>query len=152
MDASYFQSLYDYDNTVNQRVLDALSDAPAVGADVRGLLAHILASKQVWLARLRSERSADLPIWPSWSADACASAIEENRADYLAFLADCTPDDLLAPATYQNSSGTRFETPVRDILTHVLVHGGHHRGQIARAMRESGAEPINTDYITHVRP
>lgn len=152
MDGSYFDTLFDYDSTANGRILDALRNAPSVGADVRELLAHILAAKQVWITRLRGEASSDLPIWPAWSVAACADVIEENRADYGAFLADITETDLTTPVAYPNSRGTTFRTPVRDVLMHVLVHGGHHRGQIARAMREAGAEPINTDYITHVRP
>jgi uncharacterized damage-inducible protein DinB len=31
------------------------------------------------------------------------------------------------------------------------MHGSYHRGQLARAVREAGAQPINTDFINYVR-
>ena len=62
-----------------------------------------------------------------------------------------TPDGLVYTVTYQNSKGATFETPVGEVLMHVFSHGVYHRGQIALALRQAGAEPINTDYITFVR-
>ena len=56
-----------------------------------------------------------------------------------------------APVAYTNSSGTAFETPLRDILTHVVNHGTHHRAQIALVLREAGIAPPATDYIYFVR-
>jgi uncharacterized damage-inducible protein DinB len=40
---------------------------------------------------------------------------------------------------------------VGEIITHVTMHGGHHRGQIARALRQAGCEPPYTDYIQFSR-
>jgi uncharacterized damage-inducible protein DinB len=40
---------------------------------------------------------------------------------------------------------------VGEIITHVTMHGGHHRGQIARALRQAGREPPYTDYIQFSR-
>ncbi|MGH9479278.1 MAG: DinB family protein [Terriglobales bacterium] len=34
-----------------------------------------------------------------------------------------------------------------DILMHVALHSGYHRGQIAADMRSGGLEPAYTDYI-----
>jgi uncharacterized damage-inducible protein DinB len=52
---------------------------------------------------------------------------------------------------YRNSAGNEFDNTVRDILTHVALHGQYHRGQIARAMRAAGREPVYTDYIGFIR-
>jgi uncharacterized damage-inducible protein DinB len=44
-----------------------------------------------------------------------------------------------------------FQTPIKDLLMHVALHGSYHRGQIAQALRLAGGEPVNTDFITFVR-
>ena len=62
-----------------------------------------------------------------------------------------TGDDRAREVDYTNSSGERFRTPLGEILLHVTHHGEHHRGQIARAVRRAGDEPVNTDFITFVR-
>lgn len=43
--------------------------------------------------------------------------------------------------------GERYETPRGEVLLRVFLHGEHHRGQIARAVREAGREPVNADFI-----
>jgi uncharacterized damage-inducible protein DinB len=52
---------------------------------------------------------------------------------------------------YRNSAGRDYRSPVGEIITHVAMHGGHHRGQIARALRQAGREPPYTDYIQFSR-
>lgn len=77
--------------------------------------------------------------------------MEQNHAHYKQFLNDLTEESLGQVVTYKNSKGQEFRTPVRDVLTHVALHGTNHRGQIATVVRDAGAEPVNTDYITFVR-
>ena len=52
---------------------------------------------------------------------------------------------------YRNSAGRAYESSVADIVTHVSMHGGYHRGQIARQLRSAGREPPYTDYIQFTR-
>lgn len=59
--------------------------------------------------------------------------------------------DLGAVVRYRNTKGEEFATPVIDILTHVVVHGAYHRGQIAKALGRAGTRAVNTDYITFAR-
>jgi uncharacterized damage-inducible protein DinB len=37
------------------------------------------------------------------------------------------------------------------VLLHVVSHGAYHRGQIASDLRNSGGEPVLTDFIHWVR-
>jgi uncharacterized damage-inducible protein DinB len=53
--------------------------------------------------------------------------------------------------SYKNSTGKEFKKSIRDILTHVALHGQYHRGQINLLLRIDGMEPINTDFITFRR-
>ncbi|QLH28398.1 MAG: hypothetical protein HWD63_02710 [Candidatus Parvibacillus calidus] len=36
---------------------------------------------------------------------------------------------------------------MKDIIFHIINHSTYHRGQIAMEFRQSGLEPLNTDYI-----
>ncbi|MEM1054671.1 MAG: DinB family protein [Bacteroidota bacterium] len=142
-----FDALFAYDHAANRRTLDALRQSDA-GEDATRLLAHILAAQRVWTERLTTGR-AITPVWPDLSLDEAAEWIEENEralADALA-----SSPDLDAPIRYENSRGVAFENTPRGILTHLLLHGAYHRGQLAHAIRQSGGSPPVTDLIAHLR-
>lgn len=143
------ERLFDHIEWANRRALDALGRAPH--DDARELLAHVLATEEVWLARIRTGSSDDLEIWPDLSLEECEALMAENLDGYRALLHSRSVDELRDTVSYRNSRGTPFDTPVVDILLHVALHGSHHRGQIAREIRASGSEPVNTDYMTFVR-
>ncbi|MGE7918037.1 DinB family protein [Viridibacillus sp. NPDC093762] len=67
------------------------------------------------------------------------------------FLTNLANTDLDKLISYKNSKGKECKNSVRDILTHVVLHGQYHRGQINSLLREKGIEPINVDFITFVR-
>ena len=150
--AKIVMRLFDHLFWADQRILQLVEDPAAAGnADVLRLTSHVIAAERVWLARLRGEDASDLPIWPEWSSEELLSAARETRADYERFLKGLEPAELEREVSYTNSRGVEFNTPIVDILTHVAVHGSYHRGQIANAVRRTGGEPVNTDFITYVR-
>jgi uncharacterized damage-inducible protein DinB len=67
------------------------------------------------------------------------------------FLTNLSNTDLDKFISYSNSKGQEFKNSVRDILTHVALHGQYHRGQINSRLRADGFEPVNLDFITFVR-
>ena len=42
--------------------------------------------------------------------------------------------DLEEKVEYRNTKNEEFATPLVNILTHVVIHGAYHRGQIARVI------------------
>lgn len=120
-------------------------------ADAQRLFAHVLAAERVWLLRLRGQRTEREPIWPTLERGDVERLAAENHAGYAELLADVTEEDLSAVIEYRNQTGREYETAMRDILVHVAMHGAYHRGQIAARVRDSGGEPVNTDFITFVR-
>lgn len=151
MNNNYLSDLFEYDSTVNHKVLDLLRDLPSVDERTMRIFAHLLMAKKVWLTRLHGEDSSNLHVWPALDLDDCETLIEENREGYNDYLREITEKQLISNIQYKNSNGTEFENLKQDILMHVLIHSGYHRGQIAKAVRESGGEPINTDYIFYIR-
>lgn len=151
MSPEYFAELYTYDNRMNRQVLDRLRTLGEVDERTRKIFSHLLQTKKLWMWRMRGDDYRSLVIWPELSWEECETLIEENDRDWTGFLGGLREEDLDREVIYVNSKGTEFNTPVRDILTHVLIHGGYHRGQIALAMRNAGAEPLVTDYIDWTR-
>jgi uncharacterized damage-inducible protein DinB len=141
--------LYDSVFWANERVLELPVGEGYESA--RRYLHHILAAERVWLLRLRGEESAGEEIWPHLSDVEARAMAAENRTGYRRFLERLTEDGLDTAIEYVNQRGRRYRTATADILIHVAMHGSYHRGQLARAVREAGAQPINTDFINYVR-
>ena len=131
---------------------DALADelrrAPPDPETLR-LWAHVVAAEHLWLSRIDGQ-AARVTVWPDLSLAQVLTQEGENRARFEELLArrDDTREQRIR---YRNSAGNSFENSVGDILTHVALHGHYHRGQVARAMRAAGREPVYTDYIGFVR-
>jgi uncharacterized damage-inducible protein DinB len=128
---------------------DALDGGAANPDNVR-LFAHVASVEHLWYARIEG-RTPVHAVWPSLTV-AEARALAAEHADLFESLAFAGNDDALARRVrYRNSAGREYENSVGDIITHVAMHGMHHRGQLARMLRASGHEPPYTDYIQFAR-
>lgn len=134
----------------DDRVLAALRSATAPDPSCLELLAHVLATEHVYLARLQGEVPHH-PVWPSLSIEECAALVRANQQRLTTYVAGLTAADLTRGVTYRNSAGRQFTSSVEDMLFHVCLHGAYHRGQIAWALRRAGGVPMPTDYIAFVR-
>lgn len=143
--------MLEHNHWANHEVLRGLGRVPVDLPAARGLLAHILAAEELWLHRI-GEVEQRPPVWPDWSLDECAARLAAMPPRWEAVLAS-----LLVSASaerevaYTNSKGEPWRSRVADILTHVLLHGSYHRGQIALRVREAGGDPVYTDFIHAVR-
>ncbi|UUZ86950.1 DinB family protein [Paenibacillus sp. P26] len=92
-----------------------------------------------------------MPLWQEVGPAECARLAEHNRKGFAAYLDSLTEEDLDRVVTYRNQTGREYSTSIRDILTHLALHGQYHRGQINTLLRTEGMEPVNVDFITFVR-
>jgi uncharacterized damage-inducible protein DinB len=143
--------MYEHLNWANQRILETLQNAETDNEQVKSLFSHILYAEQVWVTRLKGMDSLHLPIWSEGDIAVCAKLIKQNEENFRAFLTVIEKTDLDILISYTNSKGKEFKTSIRDILTHVALHGQYHRGQINSRLRADGIEPVNTDFITFLR-
>jgi uncharacterized damage-inducible protein DinB len=95
--------------------------------------------------------SSGLPIWSEVDIEVCAELVMQNEESLTTLLTNLANTDLDKLISYKNSKGKEFKSSVRDILTHVAMHGHYHRGQINSRLRADGIEPVNIDFITFVR-
>lgn len=134
-----------------ERILDGVSASGKPAGDVTTLLGHIVLSAGIWRARLEGKDRTGEALWPDWSLEECrhrARSQEKAWRDYLEALTDSGLDESWEWGTRE---GLSFVPRVGDVLEHVLAHAAHHRGQIARLMREAGGVPVNTDYLNFLR-
>ena len=145
-----FRRELDYDDWANREVLRHLQRESSPPACCAGWLAHVLGAQAEWLTRLGGARS-ELPVWPKLTLDELEPYLGRLRSDWRRFLAALEPQGLERTITYVNTKGQTWTSRVEDVLTHVLMHGAYHRGQIASALREAGLTPPYTDYIHATR-
>jgi uncharacterized damage-inducible protein DinB len=145
------QNMFKHVHWANLRILDTLHDCDEENKQTKNLFSHILHAENVWLTRLKGADSSHLPIWGEVSLDTCKELVIQNNRNFTDFLSNLTKSEFDQILTYKNSSGTEFQSSIRDILTHVALHGQYHRGQINQLLRAAELEPVNVDYITFSR-
>ena len=138
--------VFDHNEWADQRVVRALREADAPPQDALDLFAHVIGAEIIWLDRIQA-RPQSSPVWPEADLEAIARTIPELHARFREVL----QGDVSRDVAYTNSAGLNFVTSVRDILTHVALHGAYHRGQIALLLRRAGQTPAPTDFIAFVR-
>jgi len=150
MDVSHsFFQLFSYDMWANEQVLFSLQnnfhfqDFDKASA----YYAHIAGSQELWYTRI-TEKSAEITpaIWPDYDLATAHQVLNTSSEKWKALLKR-RESHINHRISYQNSSGSSFETPLTDILHHVIIHGQHHRAQIAILLRRADIEPPQTDFI-----
>jgi uncharacterized damage-inducible protein DinB len=150
-----------YSAWASRRIVDALAilndvelarDFQTADKTVIATLAHIYAADRIWLARVqgqRPEKFIDPDVdcrmetlrddWPAlfdrW--DAVLGAQSDQSVEHL--------------ISYHNLKGEALETPLWQIVLHVVNHGTHHRGQVSGFLRAMGHVPPVMDLNIYYR-
>jgi uncharacterized damage-inducible protein DinB len=141
---------FHYDSWANQEVLSGVRARGTASARPLQLMAHILSASRLWVERLRQQPES-LPVWPEFTLKQCEEQAPAVACLWKDYLGAITGPQLDQSITYKNTKGEPWSSTVQDVLTHVVVHGAYHRGQIASWMRENGQTPAYTDFIHAVR-
>ena len=142
--------LFEHMRWADQQVLNELQRAEEPVEPLK-FYAHILAAERLWYLRMHEENWTVIPVWPDYTLERCEKLAVENCVLYENFIAGLTAADIARKITYVNSQQQRYTNTVGDMLLHMMIHGAHHRGQIAHAMRRHGDTPPVVDYIVFVR-
>jgi uncharacterized damage-inducible protein DinB len=145
--------MLDHLRWADERARESLQSLPPTSPrteSARALYAHVAAAEHVWLARLQG-RAPEHAIWPPLSLGEAATLAAQTVDALRAHVDALAPDALDAPVSYRTSTGDAHRSTVREIVTHVALHGSYHRGQIALLVREGGGVPLPTDFIVWVR-
>jgi uncharacterized damage-inducible protein DinB len=145
-----WRRLFAYDAWANREACRSLRALEAPPEKAVAWLAHVIAAEWLWLGRMAHDVKK-MAVWPTLSLEQCAGELRELDFAWDSFFEQVLPDRLGSSFEYTNSRGDRFTSTVQDILLHVILHGEHHRGQIAQAVRLAAGEPAYTDFIHAVR-
>ena len=140
-----------YDAWANREAVASLRAADHPPPKALTTLAHLVGAGRLWLARLEGSAGKPPAVWPDLSLDEASAGVEELAGHWRAYAAGLDEPALAKTVSYTNSKGEPWTSTVGDILTHVVIHGGYHRGQIASDLRGAGFTPAYTDYIEAVR-
>lgn len=143
------QPMFNHMHWANQRIIEQLKQTDPMNEQALRLLSHVLIAERIWLTRLQQKDSSGIVLWETLSIEACEHLANSNSEGFSAFMASNIQLD--GDCKYNNQSGTPFTTAIREILTHIALHGQYHRGQINFLLRTNSFEPINVDYITFTR-
>lgn len=142
----------------NQQIIELLEKGEVQDAGALRLLRHMAIAEKVWLIRLNGGSTLHLTLWESAEQSEVTSTISEvaaimsdNEQGYRQYVAGLSEEQLDTMVSYTNQQGAPFETSIRDILTHVALHGQYHRGQFNRARVADGQKPLVFDFIYFAR-
>lgn len=154
---SYFVVLSDYQQWANDRLFAALGSLdPAQLSSPQGLFFgsihhttdHIMQVGRLWCARLCGEPyQADFKriLYPDWNQ---LIEMTQSQSAELSLLLEARDeaffDERLA---FTSSNGQAREMWVRDVLTHMMNHQTHHRGQISAVITRLGGTAPEMDYF-----
>ena len=145
------KNLSEYNIWANGKVLESFSWIEGeVPANSLHLFSHALNAQAIWIARITGTQSP-VKVFQDHTLEECRRLHEQTSPKLAEIVANLTEEEMNREIQYTNTQGKAYSTKVLDILTHAFNHATYHRAQVARDLRQSGHEPINSDYITYVR-
>ena len=133
-----------FEHWANSQSLKASHGLP----EALSLVAHIVSISCFWAARVEGT-AGNLDPWPTLTAPELETELRQLLERWLR-LSHCNAMD--AQVRYLSSDRESRSNLFCEVLQEVLLHGAHHRGQIALVLRMKGFEPPrSTDLIPALR-
>jgi uncharacterized damage-inducible protein DinB len=121
-------------------------------SSVWGTLEHCYRADGLWLKRLGGQPDVKLSDMEAVSDLAgLRKSWQTVQAALISFAGSLDGADWTRVIEYRFLSGKEGRSPMYENLLHLVNHGTYHRGQIVTMLRQLGAEPIATDFVTFVR-
>ncbi len=111
---------------------------------VLGTLVHVYAADRIWLARIEGREQQF--ITPE---DRNLAVLQNDWPKLLERWQSLS--DFERAISYKDLKGNSYQTPLRQIILHVVNHGTHHRGQVSGFLRAMGHKPPPVDLIFFYR-
>jgi len=150
---THFLKLFDYDRYANNLIYEVMVKAGSP-FKAKQLMAHLLTAQQIWLNRCMDLPPVAKPLWISEdkAIELSDQWIGDNHRAWASYLNGLNDSDFEGIIAYKTLSGVSYSNLLRDICTHVINHGTHHRAQIGQCLKAEGVENLPlTDFIAFVR-
>lgn len=141
---TFFKELFQYNNHFNQEIISVLIKNPEKASEkCLKLLSHILSVHQIWNYKIQPGKIA----YEAWEVNKIQDLGEIDQKNFELSNLLLDKFELSQTVQYLTSKGKGFTNTIQDILFQIINHSTYHRGQIATEFRQSGLEPLLTDYI-----
>ncbi len=150
MTLSDLKHLLHYTRWANTKILEELLRESQPSEKAIKWLAHIFAAQHLWLDRMTEDPGNHL-IWPEWGIYECEEQLKKLDKRWSSFFESLSDEGLQRQVSYVTSRNEKFTNTIGEILTHLILHAPHHRGQINAELRAEGQTPPQVDYIQAVR-
>lgn len=119
--------------------------------NVVGTLAHAFAGDRIWLSRVKGEPPKPFITDEDRRLDILQNEWPPLQKRWKMFADALSDQDMLATISYKDTKGNSYESPLWQILLHLVNHGTHHRGQVSGFLRAMGHTPPPVDLIAYYR-
>lgn len=114
--------------------------------NIINLINHTLNAQQIWNSRILNEKSFEV-----WQINPLEDLEKINKLNFKKSVDIAENLDFEKRIQYKNSKGILFENSIFEMLFHAVNHSTYHRAQINSLLKQSGLEPLLTDYIFYKR-
>ncbi|MBM3811518.1 MAG: DUF664 domain-containing protein [Acidimicrobiia bacterium] len=130
---------------------DLNRDFGTADKSVLGTLVHVFAADRIWIHRVRGTPRASFIDPRDHDLSVLKKEWPEVHAAWQELLTAETDASVQRNIPYKSLKGDPFETPLWQIVMHVVNHGSHHRGQVSGMLRSMGHTPPVLDLIQFYR-
>ncbi|GAA5101435.1 hypothetical protein GCM10023210_41210 [Chryseobacterium ginsengisoli] len=139
--------LFEYTFHFNKEMIKVIAEnISKVDEKTISLINHTLNAQQIWNSRILNEATFEV-----WQINPFENLNEINLQNFNGSIEIVKNSDLDQIIEYKNSRGTSFENSIFEMLFHAINHSTYHRGQLNSLLKQSGIEPVLTDYIFYKR-
>lgn len=162
MDAAYFRMLFDYNRSVNERILDraaeltqAQYEQPVAGlsmGNLAGTLAHLLGTELNWMARYHGKAlPAPFTVEDAPTIGALRARWALHDAEQSAWVNALSDADINRVFDYHTLRGDAMTSKYGHAMAHEVNHGTQFRAEAAVALTALGHSPGDIDLIYYLR-
>lgn len=139
--------LFEYTYHFNREMIKIISvNISKIDEKTISLINHTLNAQQIWNSRVLDEKAFEV-----WQINPFENLEEINHQNFQKSIQIVENSDFDQRIEYQNSKGTKFENSIFEMLFQAINHSTYHRGQINSLLKQTGIEPVLTDYIFYKR-
>ncbi|MFD2200286.1 DinB family protein [Shivajiella indica] len=145
---AFFNDLLEYTYRSNlETILILERNESKISAKTLNIVSHLLNAHHIWNHRILGKK----PRFGVWDLQQIENLGEFNKECFERSKRILKNLAFSKQITYTTSKGDTFSSTIQEILFHIVNHSTYHRGQIMAQLRESGLEPISTDFIFYKR-
>ena len=141
------QQLFQFDLWSARKLTDTLlasSDFPEKAACF-ALLSHIVNVQKHWFQRGVIIDLEPVDTWHEYEPGSLKRKARESAQLWIDLIGDHEVD-LSAMISHRSSSGEERFLPIEEVCRHLIVHGQHHRAQVALMLGKGGVKAPKVDF------